>query len=287
MNSMTGFAHAEGQWGRILWSLDLKSYNNRYTDLVFSLPPLWGAEEAWFREQLGAALSRGRIELTLRLRELREQVEVRLNPEALDQALAVLGELTQRAGLEGTLGLEHLLAVPGVFSAQKAEEEPGLREAVRAAFGETLNRFQADRAREGAALQADLLKHLEVIRLESERLAAEVPGWEDHFRSSLERRFAELQAELEPTRVLSEVALLLVRYGINEELVRLKSHLELFSQLARETGPVGKKLDFLCQEIGREINTIGSKAFTAEVQHQVVRMKDALENLREQLRNVE
>jgi uncharacterized protein (TIGR00255 family) len=103
----------------------------------------------------------------------------------------------------------------------------------------------------------------------------------------LRRKFDELKAEVDDNRLLAETALLLIRYGINEELVRLASHQAAFGALLAENGPVGKKLDFLCQEFGREINTIGSKTTSAEVQQQVVQMKDALENIREQLRNVE
>jgi uncharacterized protein (TIGR00255 family) len=136
-------------------------------------------------------------------------------------------------------------------------------------------------------LETDLRRQLSAIDAGKRFIEGQSAQLEAAFQANLRRKFAELGAEVDENRLLAETALLLVRYGINEELVRLASHQASFENFLAESGPVGKKLDFLCQEFGREINTIGSKTTSAEVQLQVVQMKDALENLREQLRNVE
>ena len=148
--------------------------------------------------------------------------------------------------------------------------------------------FEASRIREGEATGKDILRLLGQV--EENRAAVEklVPGMEEYFSRTIRGRMESLLAEaVDPDRIAAEVAMLLVRYSVNEELVRLASHIGAFRETAAEGGGVGKKLDFICQEMNREINTIGSKSVLAEASRHVVAVKDALENIREQVRNIE
>jgi uncharacterized protein (TIGR00255 family) len=168
------------------------------------------------------------------------------------------------------------------------EHDPAaLRAAAETLLDRLLAEFQTARAAEGGRLEADIRRQLGVVSSGRAAIAARTGEMESVFRENLKRKLAELAAEVDEQRLVTETALLVVRYGINEELVRLESHETAFLALLTDSQPIGKKLDFLCQELGREINTIGSKTTFADVQHQVVAMKDALENVREQLRNVE
>ena len=284
---MTGFAFGEASAGPVRITAELKSYNNRYLDLILGLPAPLASWEPVLRDSLAGAIGRGRVEFNIRLKEGVEASSVEVN-EALArqyaQALTVLKKVT---GAKGPVTLDHLAHLPGVLGAARDHDPALVRAAAEALQVKLLADFQAARAAEGARLEADIRKQLEVISEGRLTIAAKAASMEGVFRENLQRKFKELAADVDENRLLSETALLLVRYGINEELVRLESHERAFRELLTDRAPVGKKLDFLCQELGREINTIGSKTTFAEVQQRVVAMKDALENIREQLRNVE
>lgn len=287
MVSMTGFAFGETSAGPIRITAELKSYNNRYLDLILGLPPALASWEPALRDALGASIARGRVEFNVRLKEAIEGTSVEVNEALAVQYTQALARLKKLTGAKGSVTLDLIAAQSGVLGAARDHDPAQLRAAAEALQTRLLSEFQAARAAEGARLEADILRQLEVISLGRQEISGKSASMESTFRENLQRKFKDLAAEADENRILAETALLLVRYGINEELVRLESHEKAFRELLAEKAPVGKKLDFLCQELGREINTIGSKTTFAEVQQRVVAMKDALENIREQLRNVE
>lgn len=287
MISMTGFGYQEASFGRFRYSVEMKSLNNRYLDLFINLPPALSSREGELRTLVQSSVSRGRVEVTIRVKETTEEVEVRVNQEAVAQALGSLKTLKKAAGLGGRIKLDHLLTVQGLVSVEKNQDWSGLWEPLLGTFSQVTAQYQASRGAEGKKLTKDILAHLQILQNGREQISAQAGALELQLRETLQRRLRELGAEVEETRMHGEIALLLVKYSVNEEIVRLGAHLDSFLQMTQESGPVGKKLDFLCQEIGREINTIGSKTSSSEVQHIVVGLKDALENIREQLRNVE
>lgn len=285
--SMTGFAFGEASAGSVRLTGELKSYNNRYLDLFVTLPPPLASWEPAVREALGAALARGRVEFALRLKDGSEGARIEVNEVLALQYKTALDTLRRVTGAKGGVRAEFLASFPGVLGSAKATDPAELRHAAEALLATLTAEFQTARRNEGARLEAGIRRQLGVIEAGRAFIAAQSAGLEATFQANLRRKFDELKAEVDENRLLAETALLLIRYGINEELVRLGSHQAAFEALLAETAPAGKKLDFLCQEFGREINTIGSKTTSAEVQQQVVQMKDALENIREQLRNVE
>jgi len=287
MVSMTGFAFGETSTGPIRVTAELKSYNNRYLDLILGLPPALASWEPALRDTLASSIARGRVEFNIRLKESAEGASVEVNEPLALQYRKALTTLKKVTGARGPIRLEHLVGLPGVLGAARDHDPAALKACAQALQVKLLADFQAARAAEGARLEADIRRQLEVISLGRQEISARSGTMETVFRENLQRKFHDLAAETDENRILAETALLLVRYGINEELVRLESHENAFRELLVDKAPVGKKLDFLCQELGREINTIGSKTTFAEVQQRVVAMKDALENIREQLRNVE
>ncbi|NNM67546.1 MAG: YicC family protein [Spirochaetales bacterium] len=287
MTSMTGFAFAEVHENDVSLVVELKSYNNRYFDLSLTLPSLLSRWEPELRERLASRISRGKIELTVRLKERSSGTPYRLDLEAAQNWKSALMELRQRLGLSGKLRLEDLSGRPGVFTEEEKHRPEEVWELLVRELPKVLNDFEKSRLTEGERLAQDLLIQLGILESSRLFLLQRSADMEGIFRENLQRKFAELAAEVDENRVATEIAVLLMKTGVNEELVRLASHLESFHQIMDEPGAVGKKLDFLCQEIGREINTVGSKTTLSDVQQRVVVMKDALENLREQLRNVE
>lgn len=286
MVSMTGFAFGEVGVGTVRVTVELKSYNNRYLDLVLNLPPALASWEPSLRERLGSSMARGRVEVTIRLKENAETA-AEANLDLARDYLRAFETLRRGTKVKGSLTLERLAQFPGVLGAVREHDPAALRAASETLLDRLVTEFQTARATEGGRLAADIRRQLAVISAGRAAIAARAADMEAVFRENLKRKLAELAVELDEQRLVTETALLVVRYGINEELVRLESHEASFLALLTESQPVGKKLDFLCQELGREINTIGSKTTFAEVQLHVVAMKDALENVREQLRNVE
>ena len=287
MVSMTGFAFGEASAGPVRITAELKSYNNRYLDLILGLPPPLAPWEPALRDALAGAIARGRVEFTVRLKEGIEGANVEVNEALALQYKKALETLRRVTGAKGGVTVSQIAAFPGVLGAARDLDPAAVRTAAEALLRKLLAEFQSARAAEGARLEADVRRQLDVITAGREAIASRSGSMEAVFRENLLKKFQELSAEADENRILAETALLLVRYGINEELVRLQSHEKTFRELLTDPAPVGKRLDFLCQELGREINTIGSKTTFSDVQQRVVGMKDALENIREQLRNVE
>ena len=287
MTSMTGFAFGEASVGPVRVTAELKSYNNRYLDLILGLPAPLAPWEPSLRDSLAGVIARGRVEFNVRLKEGVEGASVEVNEALALQYKRALHTLKRLTGAKGSIQIAHLAGFPGVLASARDHDPAALRAVAETLLQKLLTDFQAARKAEGSRLEADVRRQLDVISEGRRHIASKSAGMEASFRETLQRKFHDLAAEADENRILAETALLLVRYGINEELVRLESHEKTFRELLTDPAPVGKRLDFLCQELGREINTIGSKTTFADVQQRVVAMKDALENIREQLRNVE
>jgi uncharacterized protein (TIGR00255 family) len=289
MKSMTGYGHGETHDEVRHISVDLKSYNNRYLDIQVSLPATVAQLEPTLREYLGKRVSRGRMELTVRCRELQEDITVMLDQRVAASYVATLRELADVAGLgEGGVRLEHLLSLEGVLKTERNRDVDAFYAALQPALQEAVAMFDASREREGEATRQDIHEKLETLRTLHASVSRRAPELEQTIKRNIRERFRDVMGDqVEESRVLAEVAVLLARYDVNEELVRLSAHFDHFESLLRTDETVGKKLDFLCQEINREVNTIGSKSALVAVNRDVVEMKDALEKIREQLRNVE
>lgn len=291
MKSMTGFSFIEtapGGGESYTFQVDIKSYNNRYRDLSLNLPSLLNPLEPEIREMCSQAVRRGRLELSVRYHEVKTALDVHVDPEAARRYTNALEELVRTLNLKDSVSLSHLLPLEGVLAAERRADTDQIRSLLLPLIEKGLAEMDASRRVEGERTARDIAEQLTVIRRQLALFRQRAPEAEDQIKKGLRERFAEVMGdEAEDNRIMAETAVLLVRYSISEEIARLTSHLESFEEMAAHPGAVGKKLDFLCQEIGREINTIGSKTQMVDVQQGVVLAKDALENVREQLRNVE
>jgi uncharacterized protein (TIGR00255 family) len=288
MKSMTGYAYAARQDEDISLSVELKGYNNRFLEIPVNIPPFLSALEPGIREYLSGRFNRGKIEVSVRLKEHNVPVSVSVNREAVrayGEAFAVLAEELR---IEEKPSLPALLSMEGILEIEKNRDDERYRRIIEPVLRTAADQFEAERIREGNHTEADILSYIAVLESLLENVSTHVPAMETAFRENLRNRFTEfLGDKIDETRILTETAVLLVKYTIAEEVSRLAAHLTEFRAEAKRNGSPGKKLDFLCQEINREINTIGSKMPNLDVSRAVVDMKDALENIREQLRNVE
>jgi uncharacterized protein (TIGR00255 family) len=285
---MTGFAYREQAGEDIGVSVEIKGYNSRFLEIYVNTPPWLSGLEPAIRERIAAVCGRGKVELQIRVRERNAPLSVSVNAEAARAYMDAIASLAAGLGLAEQPALSTLLAMEGVLAVEKTRDDGRSWQAIEPVLAEALEAFNAERLREGKHTEEDILKSIGLIERALAGIAAFVPALESSIKENLRLRFAEVLGDrIDENRVLAETAVLLMKYTIAEELSRLSSHLAEFRTETANNPRPGKKLDFLAQEINREINTIGSKSALLEVSRAVVEMKEALENVREQLRNVE
>lgn len=288
IRSMTGFGHKDFSTGLLQGSLEIKSWNNRYLDISVSAPAWLSVLEPKIRDFVAARVTHGKLEIGLRARSLDVPVRASVDAEAARAVSQALRELAQAAGISEGPRLSDIVAVEGILGFERELDAEAAWREVSSVLESAFHSFDDSRIAEGAELERDILESLARIESGRESIAAQAPSLEENLRKQVRERFAELLgSSIDESRVLAEVASLLMKYTINEEIVRLGAHLVSFRRILAEQATPAKKLDFLCQEMNREVNTIGSKSTLLSVSESVVELKDALENIREQLRNIE
>jgi len=288
VKSMTGFAHREIAQPGFRGSLEVKSYNNRYLDLSISLPPYLSRLEPRFRAFLAERIVHGKVEAWLRVREFDAPVEAAADIAAAKAVAAVLGQVSEACGLGTKPGLGDVVGFEGVVAFDRRIDEEELWARILPELEACYSAYDESRLAEGAATQADIASQMARVASGLEVIKSQVPEIERTVRAQLRAKFEEVLGDaVDEGRVLTEIAAALMKYTISEEISRLSAHIASFSKSLGADAAPGKKLDFLCQEMNREINTIGSKSMLLEVSRTVVELKDALENVREQLRNIE
>jgi uncharacterized protein (TIGR00255 family) len=228
------------------------------------------------------------VDVFVRLRELQEDLAVYVDRSALAGYRRALDELRDAAELDDPVRIDHLLAMEGVIKSERSQDRDRYWSIIEPLLDEALDGFVRTRTTEGERLAHDIGAQISRVTDALATVRDHAGEIETAIRKNLQERFSEVVGDaVEESRMLAEVAVQLTRFSINEEIVRLGAHLDAFRAGAAGNGTIGKKLDFLCQEMHREINTIGSKSTVLAISEQVVEAKDALENVREQLRNVE
>ena len=286
--SMTGFGAAEGVVGQGMLRIELKSVNHRYLSLSLKAPSELAALEHEIRERLRRDFERGHFSVSIRWLEMPGRTRgPRVDPVGAAAAVARLRDLASVAGVDATITLELLARQADVFA---LDNETAAIEwsAVEAVLGPAIDECRETRRREGEVLGGELTRRLALIRHHAGRAAELAPARLIRERDRLRAQVGQLLdgRSVDQGRLLQELAFLADRLDITEELVRLAAHLDASDAALAAERPVGKQLGFLAQEIGREVNTIGSKANEATMQHLVVEMKGELERFREQLENL-
>ncbi|MGC6246843.1 YicC/YloC family endoribonuclease [Bisgaard Taxon 45] len=284
--SMTAFARLEikQDWGDAVW--EIRSVNQRYLETFFRLPEQFRGLENTLREKLRQKLTRGKIECTLRI-DNKKQVatEIQLNKTVAQQVIQALQWIKQQAG-EGEIQLNDVLRYPGVVEVPEQDLDL-ISQQLLSAFDNLLTEFIAMRAREGEKLNALLQQRLAAVEVEANKVRSKMPEILQWQRDRLLQRFDEIQLQVDPQRLEQEMVLLAQRVDVAEELDRLQLHVKETKAILQKGGAVGRKLDFMMQELNRESNTLASKSISPDVTNSAVELKVLIEQMREQIQNLE
>lgn len=285
--SMTAFARHQTETGGLQLVWEMKSVNHRFLEMQFRLPAPLREAEPPLRDAVRRRLKRGRLDCLLRLAPKAGGGALQLNRPLLLQLLAVLEQMRRDAPeLQATNPMD-LLRWPGMLDAEGALNEAQALPAAVESFEEALDALLEARRQEGRQLRPAIVERLDGIERIAAELRRETASLAEEVRSRLRARLAELAAELEPKRLEQEVALLAQKADVAEELDRLAIHVREARDQLDAAGPQGRRLDFLAQEMNREVSTLGAKAMLAQTSRRVVDLKVLIEQLREQVQNLE
>ena len=291
IKSMTGFGRCEMEEHARRITVEMKAVNHRYLDLSIKMPKKFNPFEAQIRNVLKEYIERGKVDLYITCEELGEEnLQIRYNKAVAAEYLQYLRQMSQEFGLEDDVRVSTLSRFPEVFSmedVQQDEEEiwQDLEKVVRGAAAV----FVESRQREGEALKADLLDKLESMRKSVAEIEARSPQVVEEYREKLRAKVRELvgDVQIDESRLLMEVTVFADKICVDEEMVRLKSHIDAMSQELQKGGSVGRKLDFIAQEMNREANTTLSKANDLLTSDAAIELKTGIEKIREQIQNLE
>ena len=292
MRSMTGYGRGECVKDGFKFTVELNSVNRKQSDIMINLPKELAELEPRIRDVINSELSRGRIMVVVAYHRGASKAEEQIE---LDVALAkayhrAIQKLQKQIKLNGSLTLETILRAPGVMKlAETTVDAELVWPCVETALRKALVQLVKMREKEGKFLANDLTQRLGLLAAGVEQVRKAAPATVNRYREQLHARVKEagLDVPIDDVRLLKEVVIFADRCDITEELTRMESHLKQFREHLNSNEPVGRTLDFLAQEMNREINTIGSKANAAEVSQHIVKMKAELEKIREQSQNIE
>lgn len=287
---MTGFGRGEATDHNIIVSIELSGTNRKQAEIVVNLPKAWMIFETSIRQKLVESISRGRVYANVSLSPAEGgSGALRLNESLAREYGAIMDRLSALRGKPLVESISDFLRVPDMVSSAESDmDEESMGDLITRALDGALGAFLAMRTAEGAHLKEDMLARVDRLESLSSMITEHAPSVVVRYRESLQRRLQEagIPVDLSDERIIREIGLFAERCDIAEELTRLRSHFEQFRSKCEEEG-VGRSLDFLCQEINREFNTIGSKANDATLAHCVVEAKTELEKIREQVQNIE
>jgi uncharacterized protein (TIGR00255 family) len=288
---MTGYGRGFHTTAEYNITIDIKSVNHRYLDFYFKVPKAYAFLEDKLRRIITGKVNRGKLDIVINIEKVATtEVGVELNRAMVSAYLSAIRELKTVYELPGEINIPGLIGLPDLFiTTQPEEDQEQLAAVVAQALEPALTALLQMRETEGQRLVADLKQKLALLRQYYLALCQAAPLVVTNYQEKITKRIAELLGEvnLDPNRLAQEVAIFADRSDISEELVRLESHLQQFLVTLKLNEPIGRKLDFLIQELNREINTIGSKANDLQIAQIVIDFKTELEKLREQIQNLE
>lgn len=291
IKSMTGYGRQEAVVDGKKISVEIKSVNHRFSDYNIKVPRYYAFLEDKVRSEVSAQIARGKVDVFINI-ESYEQADkdIILNEDLARSYIEALKSLRDKFELADDISVMQVAQYTEIFQSQRREEDQeSLWKAVQGILLQALEGFSAMRAREGERIETDLRGRIAVMQRLAQKIDQRSPQTVEEYKNRLYDKIKELLEgqDIEETRVLTEVAVFADKVAVNEEVVRLASHFEEFYGILDSGEPAGRKLDFLIQELNREINTIGSKANDIEIAKMVVELKAELEKLREQVQNIE
>lgn len=289
IRSMTGFGRCKMSVNEYDINIDIRSVNHRYLDLNLKLPKYYAFLEEKIREKISNTISRGKIEVSIYIKLVNsDEKQIVLNEPLCDNYIAVLNSLKDKLGTEDKIDIRLMSRFNDIFELEyKEADEEAVCKNVLSVLEKCLCDFVLMREREGARIKADLTERLSKVEELGKKVEERAPLIVSEYREKLLARLKEVITNVDEQRLLQEAAIYADKITTAEETVRLSSHIKEFRSLIENGGAVGKKLDFIVQEMNREVNTIGSKCNDFDTAKIVVELKSEIENIREQIQNIE
>ena len=292
MKSMTAYGAGESQLGDTRFTAEIRSVNNRYRDIILRVPKNFQALEKELRGIIASRVRRGRIEVSIQMEANGEEApyHLELNVPLVNSYLEVFNQLAKQCGLNQEIRLDTLCQMKDVILMKSGDlDMEELRPGIIEALTQALDSLDEMRLREGGTIEADFVERLQLLEGYIGEVEERCPFVVERYRNRLQENVGRMQTEVavDESRLAQEVAFFAERSDITEEIVRIRSHLKQFHEYLSGEGALGKRLDFLIQELNREVNTVSAKASDAMISKVVVEMKAELEKLREQVQNVE
>ena len=291
IKSMTGYGSAKGQAGDLQISVEVKSVNNRYLDASVRMPRSFLFAEDAVKSAIGRHISRGKVDMFINVdSSAADDVNVKINEALLKGYIDAIGLISVKYGLENDLTAVSAGRFPDILSVEKKDlDAEEISAGLVAVAEQALRDFDAMREREGEKLCADVLSKLETISSLVSTVEKESPRTVEAYQNRLREKISEVlsSAGVDENRILAEAAIYADRVAVDEETVRLRSHMSQLRTMLAGGSPIGRKIDFLIQEFNREANTIGSKCQNSDIAHVVVELKSEIEKIREQIQNIE
>lgn len=285
--SMTGFARREAKlsWGTVVW--EIRSVNHRYLEPSFRLPEDFREIEPHLRDAMRKALQRGKVEASLNIQWEQEETELGLNTARVAQLTKAAQQINQLLGAAAApINALDILKYPGVIQKQEVDRE-AMQAAVLKLFNSALEGLIEHRTREGNELEQLILQRLDAVSAQVLTVRARMPEILAAQREKLQTKLAALQIDLDPERLEQEIVMLAQKADVDEELDRLDTHVIEVKRSLKQTDSLGRRLDFLMQELNREANTLSSKSIVSDTTQAAVELKVLIEQMREQVQNIE
>lgn len=290
IKSMTGYGKANVSQDKREYQVEIKSVNHRYLDISVKMPRTLSYLEEDVKKVIGAKVKRGKIDVFITFENhSSEGKEIKINTEIARIYIEELKKLAKQEGILANIEVTEISKFPDVLSIQNNEEEETIKLELLEAVSQATDKLVQMRTIEGSKMAEDLLVRIQAIQEKVKEISSLSTGLIEEYVVKLEGRIKELlkNQEIDEARLAQEVVIYADKCSVEEEVTRLKSHISQFEKLLKTEEPIGKKLDFIIQEMNRETNTIGSKANHLEITNDVIDVKTELENIREQIQNIE
>ena len=290
IRSMTGFGRGTYEIDGRKYIIEIKSVNHKYNDVSVKLPRILISLEDGIKKQISSNIARGKVDVFVTFEDYSEKaMNIRINKALAKEYLKQFKELSDETGVEFSPTVMEISKLPDILKLEESDETDQISSELNIALGEAIKNFVEMRAQEGEKLIADMKKRIDCIEEKVEEISKFSATLVPEYIEKLDARIKEyLKTDvIDEARLAQEIVIYSDKCSIEEELTRLRSHISQFNNLLKSDSPIGKKFDFLVQEMNREVNTIGSKANSLDITNRVIEIKTEIENIREQVQNIE
>lgn len=290
IKSMTGFGRGNYENDGRIYSIEIKSVNHKYTDINVRIPRFLNSMEDKIRKKISSAISRGKVDVFVNFENYSNKgTKIRINKDLAKEYISELKKLSEETGVRFDISVIDVSKLPEILKIEDIDDDELIAKELMQALDEAIENFIKMREIEGEKLVQDIEKRIYLIQEKVNEITDFSGNIVEEYMKKLEIRVNELlkPGTVDENRLMQEIVIFSDKSSIEEELTRLRSHISQFLTLIKKESPIGKKLDFLIQEMNREINTIGSKANCLEITNRVIEIKTEIENIREQIQNIE